>query len=170
MPSSVVTGFESAVFTTVTCQPEPASGFNRVIGWSSGNWTRNPVTAAVADSLGTRKVRMTSLVPCGMLDGLTVTWAPATAASRTTNASAHAAASPSFLIICDPPPPSRRPYCTVSTKLTSGWLNAETCTCNTICHVPTMGGFGLLRSTKRPTPTFFMSCSIGPTFWDGSTR
>ena len=154
----------------VTCHPDPASGFNTTIGWSSGNWTRKPVTVAVADSLGTRKLRMTSFVPCGTRDGLTVTWAPTTAASRTTTASAQTAASPSLLIICRPSSAVRRPYCTVSTKLTSGWLNAETWTCNTICHLPTMGGFGLLTSTKRPAPTCFMSCSMGPTFWEGRTR
>ena len=51
-PSSVVTGFFSAVLTVVTCHPDPASGFNTTIGWSSGNWTRKPVTVAVADSSG----------------------------------------------------------------------------------------------------------------------
>ena len=99
VPSSVVTGLGSAVLTAVTCQPDPASGFSRMIGCSSGNWIFRPVTAALCDSFGTRKVRMASEVPRGRLDGLTVTWAAATAASSATRQSAHTAASPSFLII-----------------------------------------------------------------------
>src|SRR6516225_10850020 len=55
---------------------------------------RRPVTVAVADSLGTRNVRMTSLVPCGSDSGLTVTCAAATPdqTTRTTSAPAAVAA------------------------------------------------------------------------------
>ena len=65
VPSSVVIGLGSLVWTTLTCQPDPASGLTTAIGWSRGNWMRSPVTGAASDSLGTRKVRITSLVPWG---------------------------------------------------------------------------------------------------------
>ena len=81
MPSSVVIGLVSVALTELTFQPDPASGFTSTIGCASGNWIRSPVTAAVADSLGTRNVRMASSVPCGSHDGLTVTWAAARPAS-----------------------------------------------------------------------------------------
>src|SRR6516162_547795 len=53
---------------------------------------RSPVTVAVADSFGTRKVRMASLVPCGSDSGLTVTCAAATPDHTTSTTSVPAAA------------------------------------------------------------------------------
>src|SRR6185437_921275 len=147
VPSSVVTGLGNADLVTVTCQPDPASGLTETMGWASGNWTLSPTTDAAADSLGTRNVRMTSDVPFGTAEGCTVTCADATVATptRTTRVPSTAAAALHSLRIirrCLSFQVPRRRYCTVSTKLTLGWLNSETCTCRTTCHFPTIGGFG----------------------------
>ncbi len=104
VPSSVVMGLAKFVLTTATCHPEPASGLRRTIGCADGNWIFNPTTAAVGDSLGTRKVSTASEVPCGNDEGLTVTCAPAAAAVRRTATRAHAPARPSFLAMLVPLP------------------------------------------------------------------
>ena len=57
-----------------------------------------PVTAAVADSFGTLKDRITSSVPWECASGSPSTRAAACAASRRTNVSVHTAANPSLVI------------------------------------------------------------------------
>ena len=43
-------------------------------------------------------------------------------------------------------------HCTLSTKLTSGWLNSDTWIWSVMSQVPTIGGLGLLRQHEASDP------------------
>ncbi len=62
-------------------------------------------------------------------------------------------------------------HCTLSTKLTSGWLNSDTWICSVMSQVPTMGGFGRVPTARsaRPRPSSCRSRS-GPRSGTGRLR